>query len=335
MTFLEFVNPWFLLLLLLIPAMVAWLFYLKNKKQQSLGVPSINAFGRTADWYSKIPVFLYAIRMLALALLIIAFARPRKVDVTTYTKSEEGVDIMMVVDISLSMLARDLKPNRLEALKKVAENFVSKRLSDRIGIVVYSGDAVTQVPLTADKTVLENTIHNLGTMEGLEPGTAIGVGLATAINHLEHSKAKSKVVLLITDGGESPVDFSSNRTYISPEEAAEVAKERGIKVYTIGIGTTGFVPPPIGKEYYPQHLFKLDENLLKYIADKANGVYFRATDNEKLKSIYNEIDGLEKSKISEKKYYNYSEYYRLFVIWAFILLLLDTVARTLIFKRVI
>lgn len=335
MTFLEFVNPWFLLLLLLIPAMIVWHFYFRNKKQKSLGISSIRAFGKSADWYAKIPTVLYGIRMLALALLIIALARPRKVDVSTYTKSEEGVDIMMVVDVSLSMLARDLKPNRLEALKKVAENFISKRPSDRIGIVVYSGDAVTQVPLTTDKAVLENAIQDLGMLDGLQQGTAIGVGLATAINHLEHSKAKSKVVLLITDGGESPVDFSSNRTYISPEDAAEIAKEKGIKVYTIGIGTTGFVPPPIGKEYYPQNLFKLDEDLLKYIASNANGVYFRATDNDKLKSIYDEINSLEKSKIDEKKYYNYSEYYRIFVTWAFFLLLLDAVARTLIFKRVI
>lgn len=334
MTFLEFANPWFLLLLLLIPAMVVWRFYFKNKKKKSLQIPSAGAFGRTSNWYSKIPMILYIVRMLALALLIIALARPRKVDVTTYTKSEEGVDIMMVVDVSLSMQARDLEPTRLDALKKVAEDFIVKRPSDRIGIVVYSGDAVTQVPLTTDKVVLKNAIQNLD-MKGLEPGTAIGVGLATAINHLEHSKAKSKVVLLITDGGESQVDLTSNRVYISPEDAVEIAKDKNIKVYTIGIGTTGFVRPPVGMESYPQTLFRLDEDLLKYIAGKANGRYFRATDNRKLKSIYDEINQLEKSKISEKKYYNYSEYYRTFVMWAFVLLLLDIVARTLIFKRVI
>lgn len=333
MNFLEFANPWFLLLLLLIPLMVIWRMAFKKRAESSLSMPTLDAFASSADWYRWVEPVLYTLRLLALSFLIIALARPREVEISSYVKSNEGVDIMMVVDVSLSMLARDLKPTRLDALKQVAEDFISKRPSDRIGIVIYSGSAVTKVPLTTDKSVLKNAVQDLN-MDGLSPGTAIGVGLATGINHLEHSKAKSKVILLITDGGESPVDVNAERkVYIRPQDAAEIAKEKGIKVYTIGIGTTGFVLPPLGKEGWPQGLFQLDEDLLKYIANKANGKYFRATDNDRLKSIYNEINALEKSKIQELKYYNYAEYYRVFLIWALFFILVDVVARTLIFKQ--
>lgn len=333
MNYLELANPWYLLLLLLIPLIIVERKIFRRKAQNTLSMPSLKNFSTSNQWHYWVPPLLFTIRMIALSSLVLALARPRKVDISSYVKSNEGVDIMMVVDVSLSMMARDLKPTRLEALKNVAKEFISQRSSDRIGIVAYSGNAITKAPLTTDKTILKNTIKNLD-MEGLEAGTAIGVGLATGINHLQHSKAKSKVVLLITDGGESPVDLTEeSNIYISPQEAAEIAAEKGIKVYTIGIGTTGYVLPPEGKEYYPQNLFKLDEDLLQFIAQKANGRYFRATDNDKLKSIYAEINALEKSKIEEMKYYNYEEYYRTFVLWAFVCILAEVIFRTLVFKQ--
>ncbi|MXV37185.1 VWA domain-containing protein [Flavobacteriaceae bacterium Ap0902] len=328
----EFENPWFLLLLFLIPVILFWRLAFKNQTINPMKSPSIKAFGEEEGFYKWIKPLLNFLNILVLSLLIIAMARPRKVNVSTAVKSDEGVDIMMVVDVSLSMLARDLKPDRLAALQKVAENFVINRKSDRIGLVVYSGEAVTSVPLTTDRGVMVNSIRNLKT-DQLEPGTAIGIGLATAINHLEHSKAKSKVVILITDGGESPVDYGKNMVYISPEDAAQIAADKDIKVYTIGIGTTGFIPLPRGYEHYPQRLFQLDENMLEYIAGKANGLYFRATDNDKLQEIYNEINQLEKSEINEIKYYTYDEYFRSILLYALFFLTLNVVLRTLIFKQ--
>lgn len=328
----EFENPWFLLLLLLIPIMIFWRLAFKNQTTEPMKTPSIYAFGAEEGWYRWVKPLLNFLNMLVLSLFIIGLARPRKVNISTAIKSDEGVDIMMVVDVSLSMLARDLKPSRLAALQEVAENFVINRRSDRIGLVVYSGEAVTKVPLTTDRGVMVQTIRNLKTDE-LEAGTAIGIGLATAINHLDHSKAKSKVVLLITDGGESPVDYGKNMVYISPEDAAQIAADKGIKVYTIGIGTTGFIPLPRGYEHYPQRLFQLDENILQYIAQKANGLYFRATDNQKLQEIYNEINQLEKSEINEIKYYTYDEYFRTFLLYGAFFLFLNIVLRTMVFKQ--
>lgn len=328
----EFANPWFFLLFLLIPAIIIWRLAFQNKVAQPMKTPSIKAFGEAVDWYRYINPTLNIIRFLVLSLLIIAMARPRKVDIGTKINSSEGIDIMMVVDVSLSMLARDLRPTRLAALQEVAEEFVSKRLSDRIGLVEYSGEAITKVPLTTDKAVLIEEIRNLQ-MDELEAGTAIGIGLGTAINHLEHSKAKSKVVLLITDGGESPVDYGRNMVYISPEDAAAIAAEKNIKVYTIGIGTTSYITPPKGYEHYPQNLFRLDEGILQYIANTANGLYFRATDNKNLEEIYEEINQLEKTEINEIKYYSYTEYYRYFLTYALIFLIIDIVLNTLIFRQ--
>lgn len=330
----EFSNPWFLLLLLLIPVLILGRLAFKNQVSIPMKMPSIKAFGRTAGWYNYIPNFLFFLRLLALSFLILALARPRKVDVSTKVRSDEGIDIMLVMDISLSMLARDLKPTRLAALQEVAEEFVAKRPSDRIGMVVYSGEAVSKVPLTTDRALMIEAIRNLN-LDELEPGTAIGIGLATAINHLQHSKAKSKVILLMSDGGESPVDYSNNKIYISPEDAVEIAAQKNIKVYSIGIGTTGFIPLPRGYEHYPQRSFQLDENLLKHIANTANGLYYRATNNQKLEQIYSEINQLEKTEINEIKYYNYTEYYHKFILYGLFFILLDVVFRTLIFRQII
>lgn len=329
----EFAQPWFLLLLLSIPLFIFYRLANKNRLTNAVKMPSLKSFQQTSSYLKHVDSFLFSLRMLALALMVIAFARPRKVDISTQVKSTEGVDIMMVVDLSLSMLARDLKPNRIAALQNVATTFVNQRISDRIGLVVYSGEAVTKVPLTSDRGVLTHQLLNLQ-LEELEPGTAIGLGLATAINHLEHSKAKSKVVLLITDGGESPVEYGNTQIYISPENAAKIAKDKNIKVYTIGIGTKGYIPLPLGYEDWPQSLFQLDESLLQYIAQETNGAYFRATDNQKLKSIYNEINQLEKTEINEIKYYNYTEHFRTFLIWAIILLFIEIFSRTYFFKSI-
>ncbi|MCT7903902.1 Uncharacterized protein with a von Willebrand factor type A (vWA) domain [Candidatus Ornithobacterium hominis] len=330
---LEFAQPWFLLLLLSIPLFIFYRLANKNRLTNAVKMPSLKSFQQTSSYLKHVDSFLFSLRMLALALMVIAFARPRKVDISTQVKSTEGVDIMMVVDLSLSMLARDLKPNRIAALQNVATTFVNQRISDRIGLVVYSGEAVTKVPLTSDRGVLTHQLLNLQ-LEELEPGTAIGLGLATAINHLEHSKAKSKVVLLITDGGESPVEYGNTQIYISPENAAKIAKDKNIKVYTIGIGTKGYIPLPLGYEDWPQSLFQLDESLLQYIAQETNGAYFRATDNQKLESIYNEINQLEKTEINEIKYYNYTEHFRTFLIWAIILLFIEIFSRTYFFKSI-
>lgn len=329
----EFAQPWFLLLLLSIPLFIFYRLANKNRLTNAVKMPSLKSFQQTSSYLKHVDSFLFSLRMLALALMVIAFARPRKVDISTQVKSTEGVDIMMVVDLSLSMLARDLKPNRIAALQNVATTFVNQRISDRIGLVVYSGEAVTKVPLTSDRGVLTHQLLNLQ-LEELEPGTAIGLGLATAINHLEHSKAKSKVVLLITDGGESPVEYRNTQIYISPENAAKIAKDKNIKVYTIGIGTKGYIPLPLGYEDWPQSLFQLDESLLQYIAQETNGAYFRATDNQKLESIYNEINQLEKTEINEIKYYNYTEHFRTFLIWAIILLFIEIFSRTYFFKSI-
>lgn len=330
----EFANPWFLLLLLLIPFLILIRLAFKNQILVPMKMPSMKAFGKTNDWYSYVPNFLYFLRLLALGFLIVAMARPRQVDVSTQVRSDEGIDIVLVVDISLSMLARDLKPTRLSALQDVAQEFVAQRRSDRIGLVVYSAEAVSKVPLTTDRAVVIDAIRNLK-LDELEPGTAIGVGLATAINHLEHSKAESKVILLMSDGGESPVDYSNNKIYISPENAAEIAANRDIKVYTIGIGTNGFIPLPRGYEHYPQRAFQLDEDLLKFIASTAKGIYFRATDNLSLQEIYNEINQLEKSEINEIKYYTYTEYYQKYIFYALFIIVLEIIFRTLIFKQIV
>ncbi len=239
----------------------------------------------------------------------------------------------MAIDVSASMLARDLKPNRLEALKKVAVDFVDRRPNDRIGIVVYAGESFTQTPITSDKAIVKRTISELkwGQLEG---GTAIGMGLGSSVNRLKESKAKSKVIILLTDG----VNNSGN---IDPRTATELAKELGIKVYTIGIGTNGMADFPWSKDprtgllNFRKQKVEIDEALLKEIATQTKGKYFRATDNTSLKDIYDEIDKLEKTKIEEFKYYNYQEKFRVFVLLGLGFLLLEFVLRNTLFKSFI
>jgi Ca-activated chloride channel family protein len=329
----EFLNPGFLWLLILIPVLAIWYFFVRKKDAAVLTIPSIQGFKTKSSFVSKLKPALVLLRLLALAAIIVALARPRNVSVSKKTKTNKGIDIVMAIDVSASMLARDLRPNRLEALKIVAIDFVNRRPNDRIGIVVYAGESFTQTPITSDKGIVKRTISELkwGQLEG---GTAIGMGLGSSVNRLKDSKAKSKVIILLTDG----VNNSGN---IDPRTATELAKELGIKVYTIGIGTNGMADFPWSKDprtgllNYRKQQVEIDEELLKEIASETNGQYFRATDNTKLAAIYDEIDKLEKTKIEEFKYYNYQEMFRPLVLLALGFLLLEFLLRNTIFKSFI
>lgn len=328
----EFYNSEFLWLLILIPIVAIWHFLMRKKDTATLTIPSIKGFEKTS-FLSKFKVFLYVLRLFSLAAIIVALARPRNVSVSKKTKSNKGIDIVMAIDVSASMLAKDLKPNRLEALKKVAVEFIDRRPNDRIGIVVYAGESFTQTPITSDKGIVKRTISELkwGQLEG---GTAIGMGLGSAVNRLKESTAKSKVIILLTDG----VNNSGN---IDPRTATELAKELGIKTYTIGIGTNGMADfpwskdPRTGRLQYRKQQVEIDEDLLKEIASETEGKYFRATDNASLKEIYAEIDTLEKTKIEEFKYYNYQEKYRFFVFLGIGFLLLEFILKNTLFKSFI
>jgi Ca-activated chloride channel homolog len=328
----EFLNPEFLYLLILIPLLAVWYFFMRKKDSAVLSIPSVKGF-KTSSFLSKLKPLLYILRLLALAAIIVALARPRNVSVSKRTKTNRGIDIVMAIDVSASMLARDLRPNRLEALKKVAINFVNRRPNDRIGIVVYAGESFTQTPITSDKRIVKRTISELqwGRLEG---GTAIGMGLGSGVNRLKDSEAKSKVIILLTDG----VNNSGN---IDPRTATELAKELGIKVYTIGIGTNGMADfpwskdPRTGQLNFRKQQVEIDEDLLKFIASETEGKYFRATNNTELQEIYDEIDKLEKTKIEEFKYYNYKELYRPLVFLALGLLILEFLLRNTLFKSFI
>lgn len=329
----EFLNPEFLWLLLVLPALIVWYVFTRKKDAATLTVPHTKGFEASQSFLPKLKPLLAVLRLLALAILIIALARPRNVSVSKRTKTNRGIDIVMAIDVSASMLARDLKPNRLEALKLVATDFVNRRPNDRIGIVVYAGESFTQTPITSDKDIVKRTISEIkwGQLEG---GTAIGMGLGSGVNRLKESKAKSKVIILLTDG-------VNNSGFIDPKTATELAKELNIKVYTIGLGTNGMADFPYSKDpntgrlIFRKQQVEIDEELLQYIAKETEGKYFRATNNTKLKEIYEEIDTLEKTKIEEFKYYNYQERYRLLVIIAGAMLLLEYILRNTLFKSFI
>ncbi|MFV0304992.1 MAG: vWA domain-containing protein [Moheibacter sp.] len=332
----EFQNPWFLLLLFVIPFLI-YIRVTRKPNKSGIKFSTLKPFQHTNSLLGKLRPFLYILRLLGLTLMIIVLARPQNVEMATTVKSEKGVDILMVVDTSLSMLAKDLEPDRLEALKKVAENFSLNRPTDRIGLIAYSGEAIAKVPLTTDHRVLVQEIRKLQTGE-LEDGTAIGVGLATAINHLKESKAASKIIILITDGVES-IDRTNDLLYISPEDATEIAVSKGIKVYTIGVGTNGRAPFPTARDPFTGELIftmepvQIDEPLLKFIAGQTDGQYFRATDNESLEEIYNQIDKMEKTEIDEIKYYNHTELFGKYLTWALILLFLELILQKTLFKE--
>ena len=330
---LTFLNPEFFWLLLLIPAAAAWLYLKRNQQTATLKISSTAGFTGSKSFFVRLYPFLGVFRLLALTALIVAMARPRTVDISNKTKTTKGIDIVMAIDVSGSMLAKDLKPNRMEALKKVAASFVEERPNDRIGLVVYASEAYTKTPVTSDKAIIQQAIESIKYDNVLQDGTGIGMGLATAVNRLKDSKAKSKVIILLTDG-------VNNAGFIEPETASDIAKQYGIKVYTVGIGTNGMAEFPYAIAPNGQFLFRMmqveiDEQLMKNIARKTDGKYFRATSNTKLEEIYAAINKLETTEIEELKFYDYDEKYRPFVWLAGFLLLLELGLRNTVYRSFI
>ncbi len=323
----EFYSPWFLLLfIVIIPLLIL---DSGKKKSRGIAVPSVKNM-QSAGSISWVMVFLKISKYFILSALIIALARPRTYTISQDRDESKGIDIMLSVDVSLSMLAKDLDPDRLEALKKIAIDFVNKRENDRIGLVAYSGEAYTKVPLTTDHQVVVDELNQLNPLE-LQPGTAIGEGLSVAVNHLKKSKAKSKIIILMTDGVNTVLNA------MPPQIAAELAKNNSIKVYTVGIGSNGFAAFPTGTNIFGDIVFteqktEIDENTLIDIAQLTGGKYFRATSNSSLQNVYDEINQLEKSDVKSSKLYNYEEYFRIFLWIALGLLILDALLRWVIFK---
>ena len=329
---LTFNNPEFLWLLILLPFFFFWSYNFNKLKSSSLKISSIKGFNYKSIKIKILPI-LDVLRYIAIIMLIVAISRPQIIDVSTQTKTSKGIDIVIAVDISSSMLAQDLKPNRLDALKSVAKEFINDRVSDRIGIVVYAGESYTKTPVTSDKAVIVRSLDEIKFDGIIEDGTAIGMGLATAVNRLKDSKAKSKVIILLTDG-------VNNAGFIDPNTAADLALSFGIKTYTIGLGSNGNALAPIainpnGTFRFGLTKVEIDEKLLESIAKQTGGLYFRATDNEKLKDIYQEINKLEKTEVEEFKYSNAQEMYRFFVLISFSLVFLEWVLRSSIFKSFI
>jgi len=326
----EFFNKELFWFLLLLPIALLWYVFRYNRQTAELKMSSTKGFKTTSSFWAKFRHLLVALRLIALGLLITALARPRTVDVSTKTKTTRGIDIVMSIDVSASMLAKDLKPNRLEALKEVASDFIDGRPNDRIGLVEYAGEAYTKTPITSDKSIVQRSLRDIKYNTIIEGGTAIGMGLATSVNRLKDSRAKSKVIILLTDG-------VNNSGFIDPKIASELAVEYGIKVYTIGLGTNGMALSPVsinpnGTFRYGRQQVEIDEELLEEIAEVTGGKYFRATNNKKLAEIYKEINKLEKTEIEEKKYYNYEEKYRPLVLLAGFLLLIELLLRNTIFR---
>ncbi len=326
----EFSNTEFFWLFLLLPIAVLWYFFKRRQQTAILRMSSIKGFKIGNSVLPKLRPLLFILRLLALSFLIVALARPRTSDETTKTKTTKGIDIVMAIDVSASMLAKDLLPNRLESLKKVASEFIQGRPNDRIGLVEYAGESYTKTPITSDKSIVLRSLRDIKYNTIIEGGTAIGMGLATSVNRLKDSKAKSKIIILLTDG-------VNNSGFIDPKIASELAVEYGIKVYTIGLGTNGMALSPYsilpnGSFQYRRIKVEIDETLLKEIADVTGGTYFRATDNKKLKEIYNEINKLEKTEIEEIKYTTYDEKYRPFIVIALGLLLLEVLLRFTVFR---
>jgi len=325
---LKFANPEAFYLLLLIPAAIAWYWLKDSSTRARLQISDFAAFSqksKTIKQYLQHALFVF--KILAFAMLIFALARPQST-LSRQSVSVEGIDIVMAMDISGSMLAEDFKPNRLAAARDVAEDFIKGRPSDRIGLVVFSGESFTQCPLTTDHPVLINLLDEIKSGM-IEDGTAIGDGLATAVSRLKESQAISKIIILLTDG-------ENNRGFIDPVSAAEIAKVYGLRVYTIGVGTIGTAPYPIETPFgtqYQQMEVRIDEPLLKQISEMTNGKYFRATNKQHLKEIYSEIDQLEKSKVDVTEFRKKKEEFLPFALAALALLLLDFILGITVFKK--
>ncbi len=321
-------NPDYFYLLLLIPVLVVWYIYRFRKSTPELLFSGLKAFeGVSSSFKARLIHSLFVLRMLALVLLVIAIAGPQKIS----SKSNiniEGIDIVIAIDVSGSMRARDFQPDRIGAAKKIAARFIDGRPNDRIGLVIFSGVAFTQAPLTLDHTMLKSLLREVKSGM-IQDGTAIGDGLATSVSRLKDSKARSKVIILLTDG-------VNNSGAIDPETAAELAKMFGIRVYTIGIGSYGYAPYPVQTPYgikMQQMKVQIDEALLKKIAQETGGKYFRANNNNKLQAIFKEIDRLEKSKINVKQFRRKYELYFPFAFAALLIFILEIGLRYLFFRR--
>ena len=326
-------NPNYMWLFLSFPLIIVWYFLTSKKVQPVLKISSLKGFQQKSSFLAKLQPLLFVLKLLSLSLIILALSRPQTMDVSTRTKTNKGIDIVMAIDISSSMLAQDLKPNRLSSLKRVASSFIDDRISDRIGLVIYAGESYTKTPITSDRAIVKNALQDIRYDGIIEDGTAIGMGLATAVNRLKDSRAKSKVIILLTDG-------VNNSGFIDPKIASELAVEYQIKTYTIGLGSNGTARAPVGilpngKFQYGLTKVEIDEALLKTIAKNTGGLYFRATDNKKLEEIYNEINKLEKTEVEEFKYYNYDEKFRPLILLALALILIEWLARNTLFKSFI
>ena len=323
----EFQSPWLLLLFLVfIPLIIR---DLAKKRRHGITVPTVKNMKENKG-VLYVMFLLKISKYIILSALIIAIARPRTFSVSEDRDDSKGIDIMLSVDVSLSMLARDLEPDRITVLQNMSKRFVEKRPNDRLGLVIYSGEAFTKVPVTSDHQIVQEELSVLDPLE-LQPGTAIGEGLSVAVNHLKDSKAKSKIIILMTDGKNTTLNA------MDPMLAAKLAQDFGIKVYTIGIGTNGYALMPTQTDIFGDLVFteaevSIDEPLLKEIASTTGGKYFRATSNQSLEDVYNEINQLEKSEIKSSKLYNYDEYFRFFLWIGLGVLLLDALLRWVFFK---
>ncbi len=326
----HFESPHLLWLLTLLVPAVACYIWRTRQGGAAIRISSVDGVARAPRtvryWLRHLP---FALRIAALALIIAALARPQDIEQNARTNTE-GIDIMLAVDVSGSMLARDFKPDRITAAKEVAGSFIADRYGDRLGLVVFAGEAYTQSPLTTDQSTLQTLLSRI--RSGLiEDGTAIGNGLATAINRLRESEAKSKVIILLTDG-------VNNRGEIAPQTAAEIARAQGIRVYTIGVGTEGTAPYPavdmFGNMTFVDQKVEIDEKTLRAIAESTGGRYFRATDKAKLKAIYDEINQLEKSKVEVFEHITYHELYLQWLLAALVLLAAEFLLSNLVLKRI-
>lgn len=326
----EFSNPYWLLLLTIIPITILYKYITKRKEIAPILFSSLESVKGIRSWREKLTKLLPILRYLALALLVLAMARPQQT-LTEEVVKAEGIDIILSMDLSSSMLAQDFEPDRLTVSKEVAARFVDKRIYDRIGLVVFAGDSFTQTPLTTDHNILKDFLANLE-CGMLEDGTAIGMGLATAANRLKDSKSKSKVIILLTDG-------VNNSGYIKPLTAAEIAKEYDMRVYTIGVGSQGAARTPVGRRddgrfIYGMSRVKIDEKLLTEIAHMTGGRYYRATDEAKLEEIYQEIDLLEKTEMEVNVFKRYTDVFRILLWWAMGLLIVEWLLRQTILRTI-
>ena len=326
-----FANPHYLFLLLLLIPLIAWYIFRLRTKQAALQVSYLEAFNVPRAMTLKVYMrhLPFVLRLATIALIIVILARPQSTD-NWDTRSTEGIDIMMTLDISGSMMAEDLKPNRLEAAKEVATAFINGRPNDNIGLVVFSAESFTQCPLTTDHAVLLNLFKEI--RNGMvEDGTAIGLGIANAVSRIKDSKAKSRVIILLTDG-------VNNRGEIAPVTAAEIAQTFGIRIYTVGVGTRGDAPiafrNQFGSKQYTTIRDEINEPALTQIASITGGQYFRATDNASLRAIYQEIDQMEKTKISVQQYSKKQEEYLPVALLAFALLLFEVLIRNTWFRNI-